>query len=224
MPAPLLPATSHYVEAMIALRRLGFVVLLLGLTLARADSMPPDQLIRNSVQELVTLVRQDREIQAGNRQRILAVAQTKIVPHFDFVRMTRLALGRYWRQATPEQQQRLIKEFRELLINTYVAALSEKSYSEYKDFTVEFEPFRMPPDATDVSVDIAVKHPGRPSTEVEYSLLKTSDGWRVYDVKVAGVSLVINYRASFASQVRQGGIEGLIHTLTEKNQSFGSHL
>jgi phospholipid transport system substrate-binding protein len=199
--------------------------LLLTLVLpAWAADLPPDQIVKSTIQELLEVARNDRDVQAGNRQKVLAVAEAKVLPHFDFIRMTRLAVGASWRQATPEQQRQLVKEFRGLLVHTYLAALTDKSYAQYKDYTVEFEPFHMGPNQTDVSVGISLKHPGTPSTSVQYSMTKTPEGWKVYDVKVEGVSLVINYRASFTSQIRQSGIQGLIQTLAAKNRSLSSQL
>jgi phospholipid transport system substrate-binding protein len=201
------------------------VFFLLTLTVpAGSKDLPPDELVKATIQDLLQVVRQDRDIQAGDRRKVLAVAEAKVLPYFDFTRMTRLAVGSFWRQATPEQQSRLAKEFRNLLLYTYVSALTDKSYGQYKDYAVEFEPFRMRPNDTDVAVRILVKRPEGPPIPVEYSMMKAPDGWKAYDVKVEGISLVINYRASFANQIRQGGIEGLIRTLAEKNRTLSSRL
>jgi phospholipid transport system substrate-binding protein len=201
------------------------VFLLLALTVpARGENLPPDALVKATIQELLDVVRQDRDIQAGNRRKVMALAEAKVLPHFDFVRMTRLAVGSFWRQATPEQRAQLEKEFRNLLLYTYVSALTDKSYGQYKDYKVEFEPFRMQPNDTEVAVRITVKRPAGPPIPVEYSMFKAPDGWKAYDVKVDGVSLVINYRASFANEIRQGGIEGLIQTLAQKNRTLNSQL
>ena len=196
------------------------IVLSVACGAAWAQDVPPDQLVKTTIEDLLRLVSEDARLQSGDRHRVLEVAQEKIVPHFDFNRMTRMAVGKYWRQATPGQREKLVDEFRDLLINTYINAVSDRSYSEYKEHQVRFEPLRMPPGATEATVKIAVVPPGGQPIPVEYSMTKTANGWKAYDVKVGGISLVINYRASFSNEIQRGGIDGLIKRLAEKNQSL----
>ncbi len=134
------------------------------------------------------------------------------MPHFDFQRMTQLAVGRYWRTATPEQQQALVTEFRDLLVRTYT-----KVFSVYRDQTIDVKPLRMAPDDTEVTVNTVISKPGSQPTSVDYEMKKSADGWKVFDISVEGVSMVMSYRGTFASQIQQDGIDGLIRTLSDKN-------
>jgi len=138
--------------------------------------------------------------------------EAKIAPHFDMDRMTALAAGRAYRQATPEQRKRLSDEFKSLLIRTYANALNQ-----YRDQTISYEPLRAEPNANEVTVRTQVNRPGQTPVSIDYSMEKTPSGWKAYDVIVGGVSLVTNYRDEFTQQVRQGGIDGLIKALVAKN-------
>lgn len=179
----------------------------------------PDTLVDNTAQEVLTIVRQDKELRAGNTAKILDLVEAKVLPHFNFTRMTRLAMGKNWPKATPEQQQELVKEFRTLLVRTYSNALS--TYSDYK---ITVEPLKSKAGETDTTVKSKViQDNGQQPVDIDYSMEKTSDGWKVYDVTVAGVSLVTNYRSTFNSQVRDGGVEKLIKTLAEKNRSLAAN-
>ncbi len=182
---------------------------------AWAVATSPDTLVDNTAQEVLTIVRQDKDLQSGNTAKILALVEAKILPHFDFTRMTRLAMGKNWAKATPEQQQELVNEFRTLLVRTYSNALTT-----YKDYTIKVEPLKNNPTDTDTTVRTKVMDGGQQPVPIDYSMEKTSDGWKVYDVTVAGVSLVTNYRSTFNSQVRDGGVDKLIKTLVEKNRSL----
>ncbi len=182
---------------------------------ALAAESPPDVLVRNVTNEVLTIVRQDRDLQAGSQKRAVELVEAKVLPHFDFAAMTALALGRDWRKATPAQQKQLTVEFRTLLVRTYSNALTA-----YKNQSVEFKPFRMHPGDTDVVVRSQVVQPGAKPVTIDYSLEKKAEGWKVYDVTVGGVSLVTNYRSNFAQEVRSGGIDGLIRTLQAKNRSL----
>src|SRR5687768_3782302 len=186
---------------------------------AIAAETSPDTLVENTAQEVLTIVRQDKELQAGNTGKILDLVEAKVLPHFNFMRMTRLAMGKNWRNATPEQQEELVKEFRTLLVRTYSNALS--TYSDYK---ITVEPLKSKAGDTDTTVKTKViQDNGQQPVDIDYSMEKTSDGWKVYDVTVAGVSLVTNYRSTFNSQVREGGVEKLIKTLAEKNRSLAAN-
>ena len=185
-------------------------------TPAWAGETGPDRLVDNTAQEVLTIVRQDKDIRGGNKAKILDLVEVKILPHFNFHRMTRLAMGKNWSKAAPEQQQELVKEFRTLLVRTYSNALST-----YSDATIKVEPLKNTSGETDTTVKTKViQDSGQEPVPIDYSMEKTSDGWKVYDVTVAGVSLVTNYRSTFNNQVREGGVEKLIKTLAEKNRSL----
>ncbi|MDO8178221.1 MAG: ABC transporter substrate-binding protein [Undibacterium sp.] len=174
----------------------------------------PDALIKRVSQEIIEIARSDKEIQAGNRQRILALVEEKIVPHLDFRRATALTLGRYWRDATPEQQQQLIGEFSTLLIYTYSGAMSL-----IKDQKLKFLPLRADPADTEVEVHSQVLLPKRPEpVKVAYRLYKSPDGWKIYDVNVLGVWLSETYKGSFSAIINESGIDGLIQVLSDKNK------
>lgn len=200
----------------IMLRRLLLTVLFCGVPVQAAD-LAPDALVKATTEEVLSIVRQDRDIQSGDRKKILDLLDAKVLPLFDFGRMTRLAVGRPWREATPTQRQALTGHFRELLVRTYSAAFS--SYT-YQSQSVEFKPFRMENGATDVKVGTAIIRPNTPPLPVDYGMYKTPDGWKVYDVVVEGVSLVTTYRGTFSDEIRRGGIDGLIKSLEDKNRSL----
>jgi phospholipid transport system substrate-binding protein len=181
---------------------------------ASAD-MAPDLLAKNTTQEVLAIVRQDREIQAGNMRKVYDLVDAKVLPHFDFNRMTQLALGKHWGRTTPEQKQSLVREFRTLLVRTYASSLKEFGKSG-----VDFKPLNLRPGDTDVTVKTEVRLPGAQPVPIDYSMEKMAEGWKVYDVAVDGVSLVTNYRASFANEIRANGIDGLIQTLAAKNTSI----
>ncbi len=173
----------------------------------------PEALVKRVSQDVIATIKSDPLVQAGNQARIREVMETKLLPHFDFARMTALAMGRNWRTATPEQQQRLTDEFRTLLVRTYSGALNK-----YRDETIEYKPLRMSPADTDVTVRTAVMKPGGAPIQIDYSMAKEPSGWKAYDVMVAGVSLVTNYRDEFNEQIKSGGVDGLLKTLAEKNK------
>ncbi len=200
-----------------------FASFCLGILLAvasaqiRADMPDPDALIKDTVRDVLDIVKQDKDIQAGNQQKIIALVDAKVLPHFDFTRMTRLAAGKHWRSATPEQKQSLVTEFRNLLVRTYT-----KAFTVYRDQTVEVKPLKMASNATEVTVKTLILEPGKPDIPVNYDLEKTPDGWKAFDLTIEGVSLVSTYRSTFSDQIQQSGIDGLIKTLAEKNQAAAS--
>lgn len=179
---------------------------------AGANDIAPDLLVKNVTNEVLELVRKDRDIQAGNTKKTLDLVETKVLPHFNFQRMTQLALGREWRQVTPDQSKMLVDEFRNLLVRTYSKALTE-----FRDQEISFKPFKMTATDTDVKVRTEVRQTGGKPIQLDYYLEKASSGWKVYDLEVGGVSLVTNYRSSFAQEIRASGIDGLIRTLLAKN-------
>lgn len=181
-----------------------------------APSTTPDVLVRDVTNEVLTIVRQDKAIRGGDTRRVLALVEEKVLPHFDFRRMTMLAVGRDWRSASPEQQQRLTEAFRTLLVRTYSNALTQ-----YRDQTIEFRPFRAAEGETRVQVRTEVRQSGAQPIGIDYMLERKDDNsWKVFDVIVAGVSLVTNYRSSFAEEVRNGGVDGLIRSIETKNRTL----
>jgi phospholipid transport system substrate-binding protein len=173
----------------------------------------PDELVKSVAEDVLAIVRQDRALREGDSSRMAQLIEEKIVPHFDFERMTRLAVGRSWRQATPEQRQQLIDEFRRLLVRSYSAA-----YSTYNHIVVEVKPLKLQPGEEDVQVKTLIKLPGgAPPVSVDYSMVNNSPDWKVYDVVVDGISLVTTYRTTFAEEVNKGGIEGLLKSLAALN-------
>ncbi len=173
----------------------------------------PDALVRSVADDVLRIVQQDKQLREGDTSKMAQLIEEKIVPHFDFERMTRLAVGRNWREATPEQRRTLLEEFRTLLVRSYSAA-----YTSYRHIVVEVRPLKVQPDEDDVQVKSQIKLPGgAPPVNVDYSMVKNSDAWKVYDVSVDGVSLVTTYRSTFAEEVRKGGVEGLIKSLKDLN-------
>ena len=172
----------------------------------------PDALVKRVTQEVVTIIKSDPKVQAGDQARIREVIESKLLPNFDFQRMTALAMGRNWRTATPEQQKTLVEQFRTLLVRTYSGALNQ-----YRDQTIDFKPLRADAAATDVVVKTEVVRAGQAPVQIDYGMEKKDGTWKAYDVIVGGVSLVTNYRDEFSQQVQAGGIDGLIKTLTTKN-------
>lgn len=190
------------------------VALLCMTGVAQAGMVAPDELIKTTAQDVLTIVKQDKDIQAGNQKKILELVDAKVLPHFDFMRMTQLAVGKYWRTATNEQKQALVTEFRNMLVRTYT-----KAFTVYRDQTIDVKPFNMAADATEVTVKTAINKPGAPPIPVDYEMRKTADGWKAFDVSIEGVSMVISYRGTFASEIQEKGIDGLIKTLSDKNTS-----
>ncbi len=175
----------------------------------------PDKLVKGVADDVLNALRQDPELRAGSTTKMGELIEQKVAPHFDFDRMTRLAVGRNWRQATPEQQKTLIGQFHAMLVRSYGAA-----YNAYRNIVIEVKPLRMKPGEDDVQVRTEIKLPGgAPPVTVDYSMVKSEADWKVYDVTVDGVSLVTTYRGTFAEEIRQGGIDGLIKSLEQKNAS-----
>ena len=195
------------------------VMLLCLSTGSRADVPDPDVLIKDTVREVLNIVRNDKDLRSGNQKKMLELVDAKVLPHFDFERMTRLAVGRSWRNATPEQKQKLMSEFRILLVRTYT-----KAFTSYRDQTVDVKPIKLDAAATEVTIKTAIIKPGsQQPVQVDYDMEKTPGGWKVYDLTVEGVSLVTSYRGTFADQIQQAGIDGLIKTLVDKNQSAANN-
>lgn len=181
-------------------------------------NLAPDVLIKQVVSDVMTTIKSDADIQAGNLSKINALVETKILPYVDFKRMTASAVGRNWASAKPQQQEAIIEQFKKLLTYTYAGALSQ-----VRDQTIQYKPFRADPGDTVVQVNTEVINTrGGEPLQLNYKLQKESDGWKIIDVNVLGVWLVENYRSTFAQQVSAGGIDGLIKALTDKNKSLVS--
>ena len=177
----------------------------------------PDAMVKRVAQDVIATIKADPLVQAGNEARIREVIEAKLVPNFDFPRMTALAMGKNWRAATPEQQKRLADEFKTLLVRTYSGALNQ-----YRNETIETKPLRMAAGDTEVTVRTVVIRPAGSPVQIDYSLTKAADGWKVFDVVIGGVSLVTNYRDEFNEQMKNGGVDGLIKTLSDRNKGVAA--
>jgi len=193
--------------------------LILGLFLlstsvfAQEDS--PDALIKKVTDDVLTIVRQDKDIQSGNTKKAIELVEAKVLPHFNFLHMTALAMGKDWNKASPEQKKQLSEEFKTLLVRTYSNALTG-----YKDQTVRYKPTKMLSGEADVVVKTEIVQSGNKPIQLDYSMEKLAEGWKVYDVIVAGVSLVTNYRDTFSQEVRANGVDGLIKMVADKNKQL----
>jgi phospholipid transport system substrate-binding protein len=172
----------------------------------------PDALVKRVTDEVLAIIKADKDLQGGNTRKIAELADAKVLPHFDFPRMTRLAVGRSWQQATDAQKESLTKEFRTLLVRTYSTSLSA-----YRNQTIEVKPVKMAAADKEVTVRTAVIQQGGPPIPIDYAMEKADSGWKVYDVVIDGASLVTTYRGSFNDQVQRGGIDGLVKTLVDRN-------
>jgi phospholipid transport system substrate-binding protein len=211
-----MPANRPVARLRAALIALVAAALLQGGTPAFAQEAP-DAMVKRVAQDVLATIKADPLIQAGNEARIRDVLEAKLLPNFDFARMTALAMGKNWRAATPDQQKRLADEFRALLVRTYSGALNQ-----YRNETVDFKPLRMGAGETEVTVRTAVVRASGAPVQIDYSLEKKADGWKCYDVVVGGVSLVTNYRDEFNEQIKSGGVDGLIRTLADRNRGVAA--
>lgn len=203
-------------KKLLAVVMLAFGSLALGQTALAQEA--PDALVKRISQEVLDAAKSDKDIQSGNQKRILELVEAKVLPHVDFQRMTALAAGRFWRQATPEQQKQLTDEFRALLVYTYSGAIAQ-----IRDQKLEFRPFRADPSDTEVEVRSQVLQPrGGDPIQLNYRLEKTPAGWKIFDMNVLGAWLVETYKGNFASEISKGGIDGLIKTLAEKNKRLAT--
>ncbi len=194
-----------------------FISLLAGcaaLVQAQTTGMAPDALVKSVTNEVLQVIRSDKDIQAGSNKKAIDLIETKVLPHFNFTHMTRLAVGHNWKTTSVAQQKQLANEFHTLLVRTYAKALTE-----YKNKSIDFKPFKMSAGDADVKVRTQVMQAGGKPIPLDYYLEKMTAGWKVYDIEVDGISLVTNYRNSFATEVRNGGIDGLIKSLQGKNQT-----
>jgi phospholipid transport system substrate-binding protein len=181
--------------------------------LVMADDAP-DQLVKNVSNEVLDIIRKDKDIQNGNTKKAIELVEAKVLPHFNFQRMTAQAVGKDWRQATPAQQKALSDEFRTLLVRTYSNALTA-----YKNQTIDFKPVKMAPADTEVTVKTEIKQAGAKPIGINYELEKNGSGWKVYDVVIADVSMVTSYRDQFRQEIANDGLDGLLKSLQAKNKS-----
>jgi phospholipid transport system substrate-binding protein len=181
--------------------------------LVMADDAP-DQLVKNVSNEVLDIIRKDKDIQNGNTKKAIELVEAKVLPHFNFQRMTAQAVGKDWRQATPAQQKALSDEFRILLVRTYSNALTA-----YKNQTIDFKPVKMAPADTEVTVKTEIKQAGAKPIGINYELEKNGSGWKVYDVVIADVSMVTSYRDQFRQEIASDGLDGLLKSLQAKNKS-----
>lgn len=194
-------------------RTLGLLLALACRAALAQQDLSPEALVRKVTDDVLETVKSDKALQAGDRKKALALAEQKVLPHVDFREATRLAVGRAWNTAHPEQQEKLVTEFRAMLVRIYSNAIDV-----YRGQTLKVQPVKMAPGATDVTVRNQYLSPGRPPVAVEYAMRKTPEGWKIYDIVVENVSLVLTYRAEFDQVVRKSGVDGLIKRMAEKNQ------
>lgn len=197
-----------------------FTQFLLGLTMmglaasSVAEITPPDVLVKHTAEEVLEIVKKDKDIQAGDQKKIFALAEEKILPHFDFERISQLVLGKYWTRASKNQQEAFEREFRSLMLRTYATALSK-----YRNQTIEYKPLRMQPGDSKAVVKTQILQPGGQPIGLDYTLEKMAEDWKVTDLVIEDVSLVTNYRSQFSNEVRQSGLDGLIQKLADKNKA-----
>lgn len=172
----------------------------------------PDAIVRKNTNEILAAIKADKDLVAGNQKKIEKLADEKVLPYFNFVRMTQLAVGRNWRDANDAQKKSLIDEFRTLLVRTYSTSLTQ-----FRNQTIDVKPLKVAAADTEVVVKTQVNQPGGQAIPIDYSMEKSGDAWKVYDVLIDGVSLVTNYRSSFNTEIQKSGIDGLIKSLTERN-------
>jgi phospholipid transport system substrate-binding protein len=189
-----------------------FCAALLGLSFSAGAAESPDVLVKSTADEVLSIIRTNKD-----KATLRRLAEQKVLPHFDFRAMTQLAVGQYWRQATPDQQKALEDAFRTLLVNTYTASLSTAATGKE---SVEVKPLEVKPGDNDITLRTVVRTPNRQPIAVDYRMSRTAGDWKVYDVIVENLSLVTNYRSSFASEIGRSGIDGLVKTLQSKNREL----
>jgi len=193
------------------------LVLALAAPVLPAQEVGPNAMLQSVTLEVIAAMKQERDLHGGNLKQSASLVETKVLPLFDFPRMTQIAVARNWRLATPDQQTALTTEFKTLLVRTYSMVLSS-----YRDQVIEFRSMPAAPADTEVTVKSVVKQSGTAPVAIDYDMEKTPAGWKVYNIKVAGVSLVTTYRDSFSEKVRDDGVDGLIKALADKNRQGDS--
>jgi phospholipid transport system substrate-binding protein len=180
---------------------------------AQTKEQSPEAMVRQITDDVLAAIKEDKALQSGDKQKALALAEQKVLPHLDFMEMTRLAAGRSWNTATAEQKDRLVSAFRAMLVRTYA-----NSIDVYRGQTMTVEPSRIPATATEATVRNRYASPGKRPTPVDYFMRKGTDGWKIYDIVVDGISLVLTYRSQFEEAARNTGVEGLIRQLQDKTK------
>jgi phospholipid transport system substrate-binding protein len=182
------------------------------LAICEQQELSPEALVRKVTAEVLDAIHSDKALQAGDRERAIALAEQKVLPLIDFRQMTRMAAGRNWRDATPAQRERLTAEFRAMLVRTYAKAIDV-----YRGQTMRVLPVRMQPGAQEATVRNQYLSPGKAPLPIDYRMAKTAEGWKIVDIVVEGISLALTYRTEFDEEARRSGIDGLIAKLSEKN-------
>lgn len=183
----------------------------LSIAFAHAQELAPDALVKRTTDEIIANIKKDREL-AANSRKLIEMVDAKVLPHFNFTRMTMLAVGRPWRDASPAQRDQLVRQFRTLLVRTYSTALEQ-----YSNQTIDVKPAAVKPGENEATVRTQIVQPGGQPIPMDYRMEKTDQGWKVFDVTVEGVSIVTTYRSTFANEVTKGGIDGLIKTISDQN-------
>lgn len=200
------------------LGKLAGLILIFALSSAASAGTAPDQLVKQTADKVLEKVLANKEGMKADTSRLYNLVNSDVLPHFDFEMMSQRVLGKYWRSATPGEQGSFVKEFRQLLVRTYATALLNYSGQE-----IEYKPFRMTEGENTAVVKTAVRNSGGPAIPIDYRLYLTKDGqWKVFDLKIDGVSLISNYRTSFGGEVRQIGVGGLVKRLAQRNTAKGS--
>ena len=197
-------------KAMLAAAALG-----LAAGALHAQTTPPDELVKDVMLDIQRYIIADKDLRSGDREKTTQLIEQKALPHFNQRGMTALAVGVHWRKATPEQKRRLVEEFRTLILRTYASSIGA-----FADQKFDFRPLKLKPEDADVTVQVRIVQSGSQPVLVEYDMEKTPGGWKCYDVRIAGISLVVNYRTEFDVIVRAKGIDGLIEALAAKNRSL----
>lgn len=195
-------------------KKIFFFIALIFVSINLFANIGPDELVRKTADDVISIIKQDKDIQAGDTNKIYKLAEEKILPNFDFERISRLVLGKAWRTATDDQKTQFKYEFKNLLLRTYAVALSK-----YKDQKIEYKPLRMKPTDEIVTVKTEIIQSGAQPIDVDYALAKQDNGWLVIDIIIEGVSLVTNYRSQFASEIKRNGMDSVIKELANKNKT-----
>lgn len=190
-----------------------FGLLLSGV--AAAQEIAPDALAKSVTDDVLAVLRADKDIQSGNLKKAIDLVEIKVLPHFDFARMTQLAMGKNWRETNDGQKKILVGEFKTLLVRTYTTALTQ-----YRNQTIEYKPLKLAPGETRAVVKSQINQPNGQPIAVDYAMQKSAGGWKVYDVAIENVSLVQNYRTTFDAEVQKNGVDGLIKALADKNEAL----
>ena len=172
----------------------------------------PDEIVRKNTGDILSAIKADKDLASGDQKKIEKLAEEKVLPYFNFMHMTQLAVGRNWKDASAEQKAALIEQFRSLLVRTYSTSLSQ-----FRNQTVEVKPLKVGAAETEVIVKTVIAQPGGQPIPIDYSMEKLPEGWKVFDVLIDGVSLVTNYRSSFNTEIKANGIDGLVKSLSERN-------